>query len=76
MKDFEKKMNEAAEKVRKRIGDFNDRYITEHAAELSKGINTDLLERWDKELNEYLDKQYTTERMNSDRSTKKEETIS
>lgn len=72
MKDFSKKIEEAAEKVRKRIGDFNDRFITEHASELSKGI--DLLELWDRELNEYLNQQYN-ESISCDRSTEEEETI-
>lgn len=58
MNDFDRKLKAAAERSSLKIEEFDRMFMERNSEEFERGITNNLVERWNRELEEYLDRRY------------------
>lgn len=58
MNDFDRKLKAAAERSSRKIEEFDRMFMERNREEFERGITNNLVERWNRELEEYLDMRY------------------
>lgn len=52
--EFQKKLDRWEKQYKRLTGEFDDKFISEHAEEMSKGLSPELINLWERELNSFL----------------------